>query len=240
MHLGASWSFALNAISFLMLVVAPLVIKRQPPVKSKNETVVESVKAGLRFVRGRLDVATMLLLVSLTALHGAPVVSMLPALVKSILRREASSYSELLSCFGGGDVVAALISALHSRRGPLPWLAFPGLIVLGICQIALGFGGSYVWVALTVALAGLVFVGTMIRLGTAILKATPDEFRGRVTSLQQICFRASQPLDALLAGLVARHFGIRIAFWSIGGLLMVSMLVMLLTGVTTLRSAQLR
>src|SRR5207247_3076135 len=112
----------------------------------KKESVAKSVKGGLAFVRGRGDVATMLLLVSLTALLGAPVVSMLPALVKSVLNREASSYSLLLSCFGAGAVIAAVISALQSRNGPLPWLAFPALICLGACQVLMGFGGSYGWV----------------------------------------------------------------------------------------------
>jgi len=160
---------------------------------------------------------------------------MLPALVKSVLNREASSYSLLLSCFGAGAVIAAVISALQSRNGPLPWLAFPALICLGACQVLMGFGGSYGWVALLVAVSGLTFVGTMIRLGTAILQATPDEFRGRVTSLQQICFRSGQPLGALLAGLLARQLGIRTAFWVFGGLLALAVPALPVFGVPSLR-----
>jgi predicted MFS family arabinose efflux permease len=230
-YLGAAWSFALNAVSFLVLAVAFLVIRRVPPVKAKKESVIQSVKAGLTFVRHNAVVATMLLLVSMTALLGAPVVSLLPPLVKSVLHREASSYSLLLSCFGGGAVVAAVVSALLGK-GPMPWLALPALMVLGGGQVSLAFGGHFVWAAGLVTVAGFAFVGTMIRLGTAILMMTPDDFRGRVSSLQQICFRAGQPLGALLAGVVAQHLGIRAAFWTFGGVLLVAITALGMFGPT--------
>ena len=57
------------------------------------------------------------------------------------------------------------------------------MIGLGVCQVTLGFGEKLGLAAVLVALTGLAFVGTMIRLGTAILQVTPDEFRGRMTSL---------------------------------------------------------
>ena len=233
--LGASWSFALNGLSFLVLAVALLVITAVPPVKAAKETVFSSIKSALQFVRGRRDITIMLVLVTMTALLGAPVVSMLPPLVKAVFHREASSYSLLLSCFGFGAVIAAAISALQSRRGPMPWLAFPALAVLGVCQVGLGFGGPFAFAAVIIAVAGFVFVGTMIRLGTAILQCTPDLFRGRVTSLQQIGFRAAQPAGALLAGLLARYWGISTAFWVFGCLSLV-ITPILLTGKWNLRT----
>src|SRR5207248_4566081 len=88
-----------------------------------------------------------------------------------------------------------------------------------------------------IAVAGLAFVGTMILLGTAILQVTPDPFRGRVTSLQQVCFRAGQPLGALLAGLLARRLGIGAAFCGFGGLLLLAIPALLVLGLRTLRGA---
>src|SRR5665213_1267903 len=176
LYLGASWSFALNGLSFLVLAAVLLIITTVPPVKAAKEAVLDSIKSGLRFVQGRRDIAIMLVLVTITAMLGAPVVSMLPPLVKAVFHKEASSYSLLLSCFGVGAVMAAAISALHSKKGPLPWLALPALAVLGVCQIGLSFGGPFNLAAVIIVVAGFMFVGTMIRLGTAILQSTPDLF----------------------------------------------------------------
>ena len=215
-YLGAAWSFGLNALSFIVLVLAFIFIKTVPPVPSSKESVWKSLKGGLMFVRDRSDLAMLLLLVVATALLGAPVVSMLPALVKMVLHREATSYSMLLSAFGAGAVVAGLLIAMLDKGSTRRWLTYLPLIVLGVAEAALGFGGS-LWLATTlVAVSGLTFVGTMIRLGTAILQTTPDEFRGRVTAFQQMAFRAAQPLGALLAGTIARALGVPIAFWSFG------------------------
>jgi len=235
LYLGASWSFALNGLSFLVLAAVLLIITTVPPVKAAKEAVLDSIKSGLRFVQGRRDIAIMLVLVTITAMLGAPVVSMLPPLVKAVFHKEASSYSLLLSCFGVGAVMAAAISALHSKKGPLPWLALPALAVLGVCQIGLSFGGPFNLAAVIIVVAGFMFVGTMIRLGTAILQSTPDLFRGRVTSLQQIGFRAGQPVGALLAGLLAKYMGIRTAFWLFGGLLAVTVPIFLI-GMRRLRT----
>lgn len=76
-------------------------------------------------------------------------------------------------------------------------------------------GGASWFLGCVVALAGLCFVGTMICLGTEILLTVPDNFPGRVSSFQQICFRTAQPVGSLLAGywrlgkeLASRYFAL--------------------------------
>lgn len=220
-YLGATWSFSLNAVSFLVLVAALASIKSLPPQELAPEPIWQSIRGGLGFVRQRSDIATLLLLVAVTALLGAPVISMLPALVKIVLQREAAIYSWLLSSFGAGAAVAAMMVAGRGQGGTRPWRVLWALLILGACQCALA-SNKYVSLALLVVFAaGFCFVGVMIHLGTRILQLTPDSLRGRVSSFQQICFRASQPLGALLAGILAGHLGIRTAFWGFGGTLVV-------------------
>src|SRR5215212_3787880 len=103
-YLGAAWSFALNAVSFLLLVLAFVFIRNVPPLKKATQPVGRSLIDGVRFIRARRDLVTLLSLVVVTALLGAPAVSMLPALVKTVLHRQAGSYSALLSAFGVGAV----------------------------------------------------------------------------------------------------------------------------------------
>lgn len=224
-HLGASWSFFLNGLSFLVLVVALAFISKLPPVDAVSESVSSNLRGGLRFVRQQRNIFTLLILVVVAALLSAPMISMMPALTKTVLHRDARTYSLLLSTFGVGAVVAAAVVALMSSRGAQPWLSLPSLVIFGICEIAVGFQLPLGVTVVLVAIAGFTFISTMIRLGTAILQGSPDEYRGRVTSFQSLGFRAAQPLGSLLAGFLAHGLGVRVAFWTLGALMIAASVI---------------
>jgi MFS family permease len=224
-YLGASSSFALNGLSFLVMVVTLLLITTVPAARATKESVSENFRAGLQFVQEAGNIRTLLSLVMLAAFLGAPMISMMPAVTKSVLHRGASTYSLLLSSFGLGAVIAAGFVAIRSRGSPKPCRAVPYLNVYGACLIAVGFQLPIPIIALLVALSGFAFISTMIRLGTAIIQTSPDEYRGRVTSLQSLGFRLGQPLVSLVAGFVAREFGVQIAFWTFGAVMIVAVFI---------------
>ncbi len=224
-YLGASYSFALNGLSFLVMVVALVLIATVPAVKPMSESVRDNLRDGLQFVHENGNIRTLLFLVMLAAFVGAPMISMMPALTKSVLHRDASTYSLLLSSFGVGAVVAAGFVALRSRSSPKPCRAVPYLSIYGVCLIAVAFQLPITIVVVLVALSGFAFISTMIRLGTAIIQSSPDEYRGRVTSLQSLGFRLGQPLGSLIAGFVAHEFGVQIAFWTFGAIMIAAVFI---------------
>jgi len=219
-YFGATWSFALNALSFVFLAGAFAMLKRCPQTANEAAPIGRSLWQGLKLVRRRPAVAAVLAVITATALLGAPLISMLPAVANNILRQDASTFSVLLSCFGVGAVVASLgVAALGTRLRARRAVTL-AVLVLGLCQIQVAMGGAVWLVASVIGLAGLCFVGTMICLGTEILLAVPDNFRGRVSSFQQICFRTAQPLGSLVAGVLATWKGIGFALVCFGMLLL--------------------
>jgi MFS family permease len=224
-YLGASYSFAINGLSFLVMIVALLFITIAPLTKPTSESVRDNFRGGLQFVNENGNIRTLLFLVMLAAFLGAPMISMLPALTKSVLHRDASTYSLLLSTFGVGAVVAAAFVALRSRSSPKPCRAVPYLTVYGACLIAVAFQLPIPIVVLLVAVAGFAFISTMIRLGTALIQSSPDDYRGRITSLQSLGFRLGQPLGSLVAGFFAHEFGVQIAFWTFGAVMIAAVVI---------------
>jgi MFS family permease len=221
-YLGAGWSFASNGVSFLVMVAALALIGSIPASTRKNETVRENLQSGLRFIKGHGNVRTLLSLVMIAAFFGTPMISMLPALAKSVLHRDATTYSLLLSSFGVGAVIAAAMVAIQSRRGPKPCRAVPYLTIFGLCLVAVPFQWPLPVSIALVAVGGFSFISTMVRLGTAIIHISPDEYRGRITSLQSLGFRLGQPLGSLAAGFLARALGLQIAFASFGFVMIVA------------------
>jgi predicted MFS family arabinose efflux permease len=123
-----------------------------------------------------------------------------------------------------GAVIAAGFVALRSSS-PKPCRAVPYLTIYGACLIAVAFNLPIAVVVLLVAVSGFAFISTMIRLGTAIIQVSPDEYRGRVTSLQSLGFRLGQPLGSLVAGFFAHEFGVQIAFWTFGVIMIAAIAV---------------
>jgi predicted MFS family arabinose efflux permease len=224
-YFGASYSFALNGLSFLVMVVALVLITTVAAAKPTSESVRDNFRGGLQFVKEAGNIRTLLFLVMLAAFLGAPMISMMPALTKSVLHRDASIYSLLLSSFGVGAVVAAGFVALQSRSSPKPCRAVPYLSIYGACLIAVAFQLPIPIVVFLVALSGFAFISTMIRLGTAIIQSSPDQYRGRVTSLQSLGFRLGQPMGSLIAGFVAHEFGVQIAFWTFGAVMIAAVFI---------------
>jgi predicted MFS family arabinose efflux permease len=223
---GPGWCFLLNAVSFLGLVLVFAVIRNVPPPGAVGKPVLAELRAGFGYLGRRPDLRLVLMTVAVLALGAAPVVSMLPALAKEVLRRDAAAFSLLVTAFGVGAAGAGIAATFQPALKRMPRLLLIAVGTVGLAQIALAWREP-LWVAAgLVGLAGAAFVGAMIELGTALLQNTPDEFRGRVSGIQQMAFRTAQPMGSLVAGLLAVRVGLGAAFALFGALLVVAALAL--------------
>jgi predicted MFS family arabinose efflux permease len=225
--MGAGWSFTFNAISFLAVVGAVMAFRARPRRHQVDESHFESLRFGLRYLRSRPDIVIMLLLVLLAGVLAGPLGQLMPALSKDLFGGGPKELAWLMSCFGAGAVIGALLMAARSKHAPTPWRAFVTLPALGAAQVAIGLVHWLSVALVLVAATGALWVGTMARLNTAILSSTPAHLRGRVSSFFVMAFMAGLPLGGLVAGALAQWVGLRPVLWSFGGLLMCSVLGLL-------------
>ena len=238
-RLGAHWCFGINSASFLVLAVVLIFVKAKPRRVHKHEPALKALMSGWRYIRGRSDLMLIIALVGAGAFLSAPAMSMAPALAAEVYFGDADDVARLFACFGGGAVVGAYVLAVHGHV-PRPWRTFGTLLILGFAQLGLGFAGHIADAAnllhaqFLIALAfmfvmGMMMVGSMVRLGSALQHGTPDAYRGRVLSFQQLAFRASQPVGSLVAGAIASVAGFAGVVWSfrIFGALLIGVVVAL-------------
>lgn len=225
---GAGWCFALNAVSFLAVVVAVILQPAAPSVEAIKASILDNLKQGVAFIWDRADLRRMLLLVTLLAFGGSPMVTLLPAVAKTLLHEQGGAYASLLASFGVGAAVSGMLLTFF-RPGKRILLTITALVIaVGICHVLIAWTTDK-FLALGIAwVAGLAFVGAMIELGTGLLLATPDALRGRISAVQQLCFRAAQPLGGLMAALVAEYAGTQTAFVAFGMLLVLGAVLAIL------------
>lgn len=206
---GVGTVYVVDAVSYGVLLLSLLAMRDLPVHKRAGRSAVTLGAAweGVRFVFGRPLIRSSMLL-DFFATFFASATALLPLYVQDILHVGAHGYGFLSAASAAGAVVASLlmVPAIDRirRRGRV-------LITAAACYglVTIGFGLSHVfWLSFAfLFLAGSAdMVSTVLRNVIRQL-ATPDEMRGRMTSVNMIFFMGGPQLGELEAGVVAQAFG---------------------------------
>jgi MFS family permease len=213
-QLGMTWAYGLNALSFVVVIVALLMmrdVQRETgpgmTVEDRTEFSVDAAVEGLRFVfTSPLIRSTMLLDFFATFFSSAT--ALLPIYAQDILGVGARGYGWLYAAPAAGAILtsAIMVKAVDwiDRRGwVLAWavMAYGGATVLfGVSRI---FWLSFACLAAT----GAADTVSMIFRNLIRQLETPDYLRGRMTGVNMIFFQGGPQLGELEAGLVANWLG---------------------------------
>src|SRR5262249_47867399 len=118
---GTGACFAVNAVSFLAVIVAIWRIEL-PAAAPAKESLGESLRAGLRHVFGDPLLRTLIVLGLVGSLLGYPLITYLPVIAGDVLGTGAGGVSALLTSYGAGAILGAGSTAHPGhlpRRGRL-------------------------------------------------------------------------------------------------------------------------
>lgn len=207
--LAVSTPFAYAAATVLFLVGLGcfLLIRtdgrpRTPPVHGRWA----AVKEGLAYVwRTRVVIGAISLDLVVVLLAG--VALLVPVFASSVLDVGPQGFGLLRAAFGVGALVMALYLARFPilRRGGL-WM-FSAVAVFGVCTLIFGLS-QVVWIsALALFIGGAADMVSVNIRQTLIQIATPDEMRGRVSSVSMLFIGASNELGEACSGVMVRLLG---------------------------------
>ncbi|TMQ47523.1 MAG: MFS transporter [Candidatus Eisenbacteria bacterium] len=206
---GIGWAYALNAASFLCVIVAILIMRDVPPREAGtgSEISLRAALEGFRFVfRTPLIRSTMLL--DFFATFFASASALLPIFAQDILKVGASGYGLLSAAPSVGALLTSLalvrLAARMERRGAAVLWSVLGY---GIATIAFGLSRAFWLTFVCLALTGVTDTVSMVIRNVIRQMNTPDAMRGRMTSVNMIFFMGGPQLGEMEAGLVAHAFG---------------------------------
>jgi predicted MFS family arabinose efflux permease len=217
---GVGWCFVFNALSFLAILVALLLMHTTElyPVKrsSRGTRALAAVREGLAFVRRSPPALAVIGLMLVGSVVGFNFRVLVPVLAEQTLHAGAGTFGALYACFGIGALAGALASASIGRASARAFLV--GSFTLNGAVLAIAPVRSTLLAAVLLLIAGGGF-STWVSMGQSILQlSSPDQLRGRVISLYLLVFGGLQPLGALLAGWLTEAGGTGLAYALSGGL----------------------
>ena len=218
---GVASAFSIDAISFLFIIAALLMLRDPPRVQSGSPhlNVVHSILEGLRYVKNDVALRTLLLVASvLNFCISGPLSVGLAFLAKSEFH-SSTAFGLLVSSVAAGSLSGLLLAAARQQR-KRGWLLLVVSVVVGICTASIGLLGR-LWSLLPIlfvmsASAGLLNVHLLgwfqQRVDRAIL--------GRVMSVLMFASLGLMPLSLAAAG-VAAQWNLRGMFAGAGTLVLV-------------------
>ena len=208
---GASIFFGVLAWFFLLR------IKSKPvPRVVNDESIIESLTAGWRFVAKKQILWTAMALDLFAVLFGGAV-AMLPLFARHVLHVDAVWLGFLNAAPYFGALVTAFLCMRYPPKAKAGIKLLTSVFGFGICMIVFALSTN-----LALSMVALFAAGMLDGLSVVIRKAilrlySPDHMRGRVAAVSSIFVGASNELGELESGLAAHYLGLVRSVW-IGGI----------------------
>jgi Transmembrane secretion effector len=136
---GVASAFSIDAVSFLFIIAALLMLRDPPRIESaaSRSNIVHSILEGLRYVKNDVALRTLLLVASvLNFCIAGPLSVGLAFLAKSEFG-SPTVYGLLMSSVAAGSLVGLLLAAARQQR-KRGWLLLVVSVVVGICTALIG------------------------------------------------------------------------------------------------------
>jgi MFS family permease len=207
---GYSWAFAINAASFLAVLVA-LALVRLPPAAqpegsgSLARRLLEGARATGRNPAARLAVG----LISIVAVTASPFIALVPAMALKAFHSKAGGTSVLVTAQGIGAVLGALALTPLANRFGRQAVLLADLVAVTVLLVGYALSPN-LWVgAVAMTLVGASYIGVLAGTNTLIQLHAPEAMRGRMLGIYMMALGVLYPIGALVQGAVANVVGIR-------------------------------
>ncbi len=205
--LGIAYGYIVAGILIFMALAIGFLIKPKPPAPVLvKESKIKSIQGGFRYVWQNKTLLSVISL-DLFAVFFGGAVAFIPEIAEQVLHTGPLGYGFLNAAMDMGALlsVALLIARpMKRKQGLKMMLAVAGF---GICVMVFGLSKLY-WISfLALSLAGFLDGISVVVRGTITQLQTPDELRGRVSSINMIFINSSNELGQFESGISSRMFG---------------------------------
>jgi MFS family permease len=198
-------------------------LKPLPPHKAGVRPGWSSIKDGLRFIRKKQELQGVFLIDMNAMVFGMPR-ALFPEMGVTVFGGDATTVGYLFAAPGVGSMLASITSGWVGRIKRAGFATIVGVMVWGIGITLFGCTKAFSLAILALILAGVGDAVSTVFRQTILQATTPDDIRGRVSSVQNAVVAGGPRIGDIRAGVTASGFGAQVSAWSAGLLSMVGAL----------------
>jgi MFS family permease len=197
---SATFFFSAGAIAFMH--IPPLATALEE--RAMTSELWKDMKAGLRFIRRRRDLMTILGVTAVAMLGLGAIIVLGISYLETRLNVAAQGYGNAVAAVGLGVLIGGAVVSRVAGRILANVLVGGSLITVGVAMFAFAGAGNYIVVLVAAAIIGICLVMARAALDTFTQALVPDEMLGRVQATVQMTMAVSTALAQGMSGLLAK------------------------------------
>lgn len=218
-------AFAINALSFLAVIVAFALVPLPPPAARRSSGgLLSHMRDGARALRSEPACRAAMLLIAVAAGLAAPFMALIPAMADVLVEGGPKALAAATGAFTTAQGVGAVLGALTfpslvARFGRRRMITC-ALLATPAALVSYAVAPSVPAAVVTLSLVGATYICVLSGLSAVMQLRSPAEYRGRVLSLFFSTLSIVFPLGTLVQGVLADRVGLPAT--TIGGALLMA------------------
>ena len=207
---GLAPAFAINAVSYLCVIFALLIMNLPPrePSTGRQLTILGDMLLGFRYTTRHATIGPLILLSLAMSLLVRPMNELLPAATELLFAAGAGGLAMLTAARGVGATIAGLVLAKrHNIDGLAARVVFSAL--LSVISVFVFIATEFLWVGVfALVVFGYAMTSSGVGTMTMIQVKVDNRVRGRVLSFNGLINRGVPALGGVVMGWVADRAGL--------------------------------
>ena len=198
-------AFLMNAVSFFGVIFFLYRWKRPSFEKAATERMVDSLRAGLSYMRQTPMVHCVLIRTGAFSLAASSLLALLPVIARGY---GASGYGLLLGAFGLGALAGATVLPRLRTFYSVDGVVTAAIVLYAFMTFAAGRVHAFHWLVLVLFAAGTGWIAILACLNVAAQTMSPPWMRARALSMYLLVLQGGMALGSAAWGSLATKYGI--------------------------------
>jgi len=204
---GLTMIYAFDTISFASVLLSLFFIRTRPEKPASRDVSVRAAFDGFRFLKKSPIIMSTMTLDFFATFFGAATV-LLPAVAEQVLHLDRSYLGILYAAPGVGALIAGIVMSWLGNVRHQGKIVIYSVIAYGIATLTFGLSQNFLLTLIALAGTGAADTVSMVMRQTIRQLNTPDDLRGRLTSVNMLFYIGGPRMGELEAGIAATGLGL--------------------------------
>ena len=209
---GPAWTIAFNALSFVVMALAVVAVRRSFAPHGDAGTVRDRLTAGARALRSSPGCWHALVMLALLNCMLVPFMGLVPIYVQGSYDGGAGMVGLVASAQGVGAIIGGIVISFMAQRFTRSTLVVGTVVAVCSLLIAYALAPNLSTLVAVVFVLGGAWSSLFITLSAVIQRDAPPASRGRVMSLMQATFGITYGVGLLFIGAIGDLINLHVAF----------------------------